>query len=102
MSQKQVVLITGANTGIGYQTVRSLSSSSTPYDIIVSSRSPSKVDEAIKLAKAEFPSSKSELHALEVDIESDDSINKAFEETSSKFDHIDILVNNAGTSRPPV
>ena len=96
MATKQIVLITGASAGLGYQAVRSLSSSSIPYDIIVSGRTPSKVEAAIKSAQEEYPSSHSSLHALQLDIESDDSIDKAVKEMSSKFDRIDVLVNNAG------
>ncbi len=92
----KVILITGANTGIGFQVVRALCSSSRPYNIILGGRSPSKMQEAINTLKIEFPDSQSVLHAVEIDIESDDSINKAFKEVSSKFQKLDVLVNNAG------
>ncbi|PVH95097.1 NAD(P)-binding protein [Periconia macrospinosa] len=74
----KVILITGANTGIGYEIVRALCSSSHAYDIIVGGRSPTK------------------LSPIQIDIESDDSINNAFGEVQSKFGKLDILVNNAG------
>ncbi|CAI6237456.1 unnamed protein product [Periconia digitata] len=92
----KVVLITGANTGIGYQIVRALCSSSHAYDVIVGGRTPTKVQDAISAAQKEFPDTKSKLSPIQIDIESDDSINNAFEEVKSKFGKVDILVNNAG------
>jgi len=94
--RREVVLITGANTGIGFQIVRALCSGDKPYDIILGGRSPGKVQEAIDFATAEFPTTNSKLSPLQVDIEQDDSIKKAFEEVSSKFGSLDALVNNAG------
>ena len=45
---------------------------------------------------AEFPSSGSKLFPLQVDIEYDDAINRAFGEVQSKFGRVDALINNAG------
>ena len=91
-----VVLITGANTGIGYQIVRALCSSDQAYNIFVGGRSLSKAQDAIGSAEKEFPSSQSKLFAIQVDIEQDESIKRAFEEVQSKFGKLDALVNNAG------
>ena len=96
MAAREVVLITGANTGIGFQIVRALCGSEKPYDIIVSGRSPSKVQEAIKSMGTEFPSSHSKLFPLQVDIEQDESIENAYEEVQKTFGKLDCLVNNAG------
>lgn len=96
MAASKIVLITGANTGIGYQIVRGLCGSDKPYNIILAGRSVEKVQDAIASAQKEFPSTSSKLHALQVDIEHDDSIKKAFESVKSSFDRVDALVNNAG------
>ena len=96
MAQREVILITGANTGIGFQIVRALCSSDKAYDILLGGRSPTKVQEAIKSAMAEFPSSGSKLFQLQVDIEYDDAITHAFGEVQSKFGRVDALINNAG------
>ncbi|KAH0024392.1 hypothetical protein KCU78_g5093, partial [Aureobasidium melanogenum] len=96
MAQNEVVLITGANTGIGYQIVRALVSSDKAYDIIVAGRSSEKVEAAIDSVKAEFSSTHSKLSRLQVDIESDESISAAYEEVHSQFDRVDVLINNAG------
>jgi NAD(P)-dependent dehydrogenase (short-subunit alcohol dehydrogenase family) len=96
MAQADVVLITGANTGIGYQIVRALASSEKAYDIIVAGRSLDKAQAAIDSAKAEFSSTKSKLYPLQVDLESDESINAAFEKVKTQFSRVDVLINNAG------
>lgn len=92
----KVVLITGANTGIGFQIVRALCSSSHAYDIVVGGRSEDKVQAAIETVRAEYPQTKSKLFPVQVDIESDESINKAFDVIKTQFGKIDVLVNNAG------
>jgi NAD(P)-dependent dehydrogenase (short-subunit alcohol dehydrogenase family) len=91
----KIVLITGANTGIGYQVVRALCNSGNAYDIVVGGRSLDKVQAAAGNARAEYPQTKSKLFPIQVDIESDDSINKAFDAVKSQFGKVDILVNNA-------
>lgn len=96
MAQTDVVLLTGANTGIGYQIVRALTSSKRAYSIVVAGRSLDKVQAAIDSAKAEFSSTQSKLYPLQVDLESDESINAAFEKVQTQFDRVDVLINNAG------
>lgn len=96
MAQNEVVLITGANTGIGYQIVRALASSDKAYDIIVAGRSLEKVKAAIDSIKAEFSSTQSQLFPLQVDIESDESISAAYEVVQPQFGRVDVLINNAG------
>lgn len=63
MSTKRIVLITGANTGIGYETVKQLLESGRPYHIILGSRSPDKGDEAIARLKDEYPATPSSFAA---------------------------------------
>ena len=93
---KTVVLITGANTGLGYQMVRGLCASGRPYAILVGSRSLDKAQKAVDDAAAEFPSTQSSLRAIQVDIESDVSIEAAEKTVRAEFGKLDALVNNAG------
>ncbi|KAF7504474.1 hypothetical protein GJ744_002211 [Endocarpon pusillum] len=81
--------------------VRSLCNSDQAYDIIVGGRSLSKAQDAISSAVEEFPSSRSKLFPIQVDIEQDDSIRHAFNEVQSKFGKLDALVNNAGAQLDP-
>ncbi|KAG8851967.1 hypothetical protein FRB96_008982 [Tulasnella sp. 330] len=96
MAQQEVILMTGGNTGLGFQIVRALCNYDKPYHIILGGRSLSKVQDAIRSVEGEFPSSVSKLFPLQVDIEHDDSIQNAFEEIQFKFGRLDTLINNAG------
>jgi NAD(P)-dependent dehydrogenase (short-subunit alcohol dehydrogenase family) len=100
MAASAIVLITGGNTGIGYETVKALYSSLQAHTILMGSRSLEKANDAISALKAEVTETKSTVEAVQIDIESDESINSAFEHVKSKHGRIDALVNNAGTSSP--
>ena len=93
---KQVIFITGANTGIGLEIVKALCGSDKAYSIILAGRSPEKVQEAIKTVRDEFPNTASTLDSAQLDLEDDASITKAFEEISASYDCIDALINNGG------
>ncbi|KAF2824370.1 NAD(P)-binding protein [Ophiobolus disseminans] len=98
MADKSIALITGGNTGIGYETVKALYASPEAHTILMGSRSLDKANAAISTLKSEFPDSKSEIVPIQIDIEDDASIEAAFKEVSSKHTHIDTLINNAGAS----
>ncbi|KAF2815602.1 NAD(P)-binding protein [Mytilinidion resinicola] len=83
MPSQDVILVTGANTGLGFQIIRA----SAPL---------AKADQAIDAAVKEFPSSRSKLFPIQVDIEDDDSITAAFNEVQSKYGRLDTLINNPG------
>ncbi|WVW84205.1 hypothetical protein I302_106235 [Kwoniella bestiolae CBS 10118] len=94
-----IVLITGTNTGIGYETaLQLLKSTKETYKIFVGARSLEKSVGAIDRLKQEegAESTKSTLEALVVDLEDDESIQKAYEEVEEKVGKVDVLVNNAG------
>lgn len=96
MSNSPITLITGANTGIGFETIKALLGSPNTYTILLGGRSIQKAEDAVQLAKTQFPNSASTLSAIQVDIEDDASISKAFEEVSTKYGRLDVLINNAG------
>ncbi|OCF30686.1 hypothetical protein I316_07650 [Kwoniella heveanensis BCC8398] len=101
-----IVLITGANTGIGYQTVLALLQSTKNeqrgYTILLGARSEAKAIDAIAKLKAEVSYSStihkrmSDLIPIAVDLDSDESIAHAFDSVRDKVDRIDVLINNAG------
>ncbi|KAF2672325.1 NAD(P)-binding protein [Microthyrium microscopicum] len=100
-SDKKVVFITGANTGLGLEVVKALYKTTIPYEIIIGTRTISKGDQAADLVKKEIPNSPSTLNVIQVDVSSDDSISKAVSTIQSKFGRLDILVNNAGGNYEP-
>jgi hypothetical protein len=102
MSDSSIVLITGGNTGIGYETVKALYASPEAHTILMGSRSMDKAVEAIKTLESEVQETKSTVVPIQIDIEDDASIEKAFKEVESKYGKVDALVNNAGKSQSKV
>jgi NAD(P)-dependent dehydrogenase (short-subunit alcohol dehydrogenase family) len=96
MTEKTIVLITGGNTGIGYETVKALYASSGPHVILMGSRSLEKAHAAIKTLQSEVTESNSEVIPIQIDIEDDTSIETLNKEIESKYGRLDALVNNAG------
>ncbi|RAL00773.1 putative short chain dehydrogenase [Aspergillus ibericus CBS 121593] len=92
----KIVLITGSNTGIGLEIVKALAGASKPYTILMGGRTPQKVHDAISTVQKQLPTTSSTFTPIQVDIESDASIDQAFAEVQSKYGKLDILVNNAG------
>ncbi|ROW13167.1 hypothetical protein VPNG_04877 [Cytospora leucostoma] len=95
-SEKKVVLITGANTGLGYEATKALYASDVPYELIVGTRTLSKGEDAINTLKTEVPSSPSALSILQVDVSSDASLEAAVKAITEKYGRLDTLINNAG------
>ncbi|KAK1635473.1 short-chain dehydrogenase [Colletotrichum phormii] len=95
MADRKIVLITGANKGLGYQAVKTLLGSKQKYHVFLGSRNFAKGKAAAETAAAEVKSH-STVEPLQLDVESDDSIREAYETVASKVDRIDALVNNAG------
>ncbi|KAK7890751.1 hypothetical protein LTR67_007960 [Exophiala xenobiotica] len=96
-NEVEVVLITGANTGLGYETVRSLCQSpAQAYTILLGGRDLEKAEAATQQVQEEFPDSPSTVRPIQVDIEHDESIAQAFEQVSNEYGRVDVLINNAG------
>jgi NAD(P)-dependent dehydrogenase (short-subunit alcohol dehydrogenase family) len=96
MASRKIVLVTGGNNGIGYETVKALLQSAKPYHILLGSRSVEKAKLAIKSLREECPTSTNTVASVQVDLNSDESIEKAFEQVKASPGHIDTLINNAG------
>jgi NAD(P)-dependent dehydrogenase (short-subunit alcohol dehydrogenase family) len=96
MGSPKVVLITGGNNGIGYETAKALLQSHKAYHVLLGSRSLENANLAIEALHKECPESTNTVKAVQVDLTSDESIERAFEQVKTSPGHIDALINNAG------
>lgn len=88
--RKKVVLITGANKGIGFEVARQLAERN--YIVCVGSRDKENGQQAVnKLKTLGF----TDVDTLEIDVTSSQSIKNAQQELASKFGVLDVLINNA-------
>ncbi|UPL04126.1 hypothetical protein LCI18_015060 [Fusarium solani-melongenae] len=97
MGGKKIVLITGANTGLGYQIIRALAGSDQAYEILLGGRSIDKAQAAAESARTEFPNSKSNISPVQIDISDDKSIDALFNLIKGDYGKLDAMINNAGT-----
>ncbi|KAH8804537.1 putative short chain dehydrogenase/reductase [Xylogone sp. PMI_703] len=96
-SNKTIVLITGANGGIGYETVIALAQESPDFHVLLGSRSLEKGQKALDEINSSHGSSlKGSVSLLQIDITNQASILAAKEEVENKYGKLDVLVNNAG------
>ncbi|KAF4630457.1 hypothetical protein G7Y89_g7683 [Cudoniella acicularis] len=93
-TSKTIVLITGGNTGLGYEMVKKLSSDHPEtHQILMGTRSLSKGEEAHKAL-----GSPTNVTPVQLDVTSDTSIDALVSTISSQHGKLDILINNAGTA----
>ena len=100
MTSLKNVFITGGNNGIGYETVKALLQSKRPYRVLMGSRSLEKGKLAIETLHKECPDSTNTVEVVQVDLTSDESIEKAYEQVKASPGHLDVLINNAGMHTP--
>ena len=84
MASPNIVFVTGGNTGIGYEAVRALQQSDKPYRVLLGSRSLEKGEEAVETLRKESPESTNTVEAVQIDVTSDESIEKAFDYVKAK------------------
>ena len=94
------ILITGANKGIGLATVSTLLGSYEETFLLLGSRDLKKGQEAINSLLSKNHEWRDRVDLIEIDVESDDSVNSAAKEVAAKFGNIPnplyAIVNNAG------
>ncbi|KAJ5621196.1 hypothetical protein N7528_005979 [Penicillium herquei] len=93
---RPIILVTGSNTGLGFEIVRALFRSSKAYTVLLGSRSEANAESVVHQLRAEFPNSETLVSPVQVDLEDDESIQKAFNYVSRQFGRVDVLINNAG------
>jgi NAD(P)-dependent dehydrogenase (short-subunit alcohol dehydrogenase family) len=93
----RVAVITGANTGLGYETAAALAAKGA--HVVLAVRNLDKGKDAAALIHKRSPAA--EVILQELDLTSLDSIRAAAEQLRSDHDRIDMLVNNAGVMWTP-
>ncbi len=93
----RVAVVTGANTGIGYQTAAVLAYSGA--HVVLAVRDLAKGNAALSRIVAASPKADVTLQAL--DLSSLDSVRAAAEALRSAYPRIDLLINNAGVMLTP-
>ncbi|KAL6889286.1 hypothetical protein HDV57DRAFT_321167 [Trichoderma longibrachiatum] len=91
-----VVLVTGANRGIGYEIIKSLIQSPLPYKIFLAARDPSKGETAASSLHPLTANDQTSISVIQLDVSSPSSIQAAAEKVRQEAGRLDILVNNAG------
>lgn len=97
MASRKIVLVTGGNNGLGYETVKALLKSDKPYHVLMGSRSLEKARHALQSLKEECPQATNTVEEIQVDLTSDESIDAAFNKVKADAGRLDVLINNAGT-----
>lgn len=93
----KTVLITGANSGTGFETAREFAGKNAT--VIMAVRNLEKGNDAAAKIKKDFP--KSDLTVMKLDLSSLASVRKFAADFIGKHEKLDILINNAGVMVPP-
>lgn len=88
---KKIVLITGANKGIGYETARQLGKLN--FTILVGARDQGRGTQAVESLRSQDV----DAHYLRIDPTDSSSVLAAANEVDKKYGLLDVLINNAGT-----
>jgi NAD(P)-dependent dehydrogenase (short-subunit alcohol dehydrogenase family) len=87
----RTVVVTGANTGIGFETAGALAEAGATT--VITSRDPAKGEAALSALKERTGG---DVHLVLLDLASLASVRAAAAEILQRFDRLDVLVNNAG------
>lgn len=90
--QNKIVLVTGANAGIGKSTVEGLAEQGAT--VIMACRKKEKGDLAKAEIQVRYPEAK--LEVIECNLASFNSVKNAASQILESYQHIDVLINNAG------
>jgi NAD(P)-dependent dehydrogenase (short-subunit alcohol dehydrogenase family) len=88
----RTAVITGANTGLGFETAKALADKGAHVVLAVRSLDKGK-DAATRIG--------GDVTVAQLDLTSLDSVRTAADELTSRYERIDLLINNAGVMTPP-
>ncbi len=93
----RVAIVTGANSGIGFETAKGLAEKGAM--VVMACRNQAKGESAASSIRQEKPLGR--VQAMTLDLSSLASVRAFVAEFSSKFDRLDLLINNAGVMALP-
>lgn len=93
----KVIIITGANSGLGLKATEVLASKGAT--VVMTVRSTARGEEAKENILQEIP--KADVHVMQLDLSSLASVKSFSEKFLGQFDRLDVLINNAGVMQPP-
>ncbi len=93
----RIAVITGANSGLGFETARVLAEHGA--SVVLAGRDPGRTAAAAGRLRAAIP--KAQLETAELDLAALDSVRKAAADLGARFPRLDLLINNAGVMMPP-
>ncbi|OAG44298.1 hypothetical protein AYO21_01294 [Fonsecaea monophora] len=91
--RKTIILVSGGNTGIGYEIVKRLAGDSPNNHVLMGCRDTHKGEESVASMGAPI-----NVNPIQLDITDDESIEHCFLAIRQHFGRLDILINNAGTA----
>jgi NAD(P)-dependent dehydrogenase (short-subunit alcohol dehydrogenase family) len=93
----RVAIVTGSNTGLGYETARVLADRGAR--VVIAVRDTAKGDQAAAKIRAAVPDA--DLKVVALDLGSLESVRAAAAQLKTDHPRIDLLINNAGVMYPP-
>lgn len=93
----KVAIVTGANSGIGYETAKALAAKNAI--VILACRNLDKATTAAQNIRQAVPNAK--LEVLQLDLADQASVHQFADNFKAKYDRLDLLINNAGVMAPP-
>jgi NAD(P)-dependent dehydrogenase (short-subunit alcohol dehydrogenase family) len=93
-SKKVIVLITGANSGVGFGLASQLMLRGT-YHVLLGSRTTEKGNAAVKALKSQHQAHFNAVEFLHIDVTDDETISKAAATVERNHGKVDVIVNNA-------
>lgn len=93
----RIAVITGANSGVGFETAKMLAASGAT--VVLACRSEDRAAAACTLIRAAVPGA--EVRTLRLDLASLATVRESAQELRARYPRLDLLVNNAGVLWPP-
>lgn len=93
----KVMIVTGANSGLGFETAKELSRKGAK--VVMACRNPKKADVAMQKIRDDVPNA--DLDAMHLDLASQKSVADFADQFKQKYSRLDVLVNNAGIMAAP-